>query len=165
MLNEADKSPFYAQGLRFCCARCSACCRYESGFVFLSEKDVSLLGAVLNMGYNTFTEAYCRWIPAGNGDLQLSLKEKSNFDCIFWAKEPAEGCTVYDKRPLQCRSFPFWPSIVNSKRNWEMAAQDCPGIGKGKLHSQDSVDKWLSAREKEPIISRNNISKRVQGVH
>jgi len=165
MLNEAEKSPFYAQGLRFSCSRCSACCRYESGFVFLSEKDASLLVAALNMGYNTFTEAYCRWVPDENGDFQLSLKEKSNYDCIFWAREPVEGCTVYDKRPLQCRSFPFWPSIVNSEKNWKIAARDCPGIGKGKLHSRDSVNEWLAAREKEPIISRNNISKRVQGVH
>ena len=165
MPKESEKSPFYAQGLRFSCTRCSVCCRYESGFVFLSEKDASLLGDALNMGFSAFTEAYCRWIRAENGDLQLSLKEKSNYDCIFWAKEPVEGCAVYDKRPLQCRSFPFWPSIVDSKDNWEMAARDCPGMGRGKLHSQDSINKWLTAREEEPIISRNSLPKRVQGVH
>jgi Fe-S-cluster containining protein len=159
MLNFSGKGTFYTQGLHFSCTRCSACCRFESGFVFLSEKDVSLLCAALNMGYEEFAETYCRWIPAENGNFQLTLKEKSNFDCIFWAKEPVEGCVVYDKRPLQCRSFPFWPSIVNNKNNWEITAQSCPGMGKGKLHSGDSVKNWLAAREKEPIISRSNLSK------
>jgi Fe-S-cluster containining protein len=130
---EAEKSPVYARGLRFSCTRCSVCCRFESGFVFLSKKDAALLGAALNMGYSEFMDAYCRWIPSENGDFQLSLKEKSNYDCIFWAKEPVEGCAVYDKRPLQCRSFPFWPSIVNNKKKWEMSARSCPGMGKGTL--------------------------------
>jgi len=161
---EADKSPFYAQGLRFSCTRCSTCCRFERGFVFLSEKDASVLVDALKMDYDKFTEAYCRWTPDENGDLQLTLKEKSNYDCIFWAKEPVEGCTVYAKRPLQCRSFPFWPSIVDSKKNWEMTARSCPGMGRGTLHSPEAVNKWLAAREKEPIISRNN-SRRIQGVN
>jgi Fe-S-cluster containining protein len=159
MLKEAEKSPFYAKGLLFSCTRCSACCRFESGFVFLSEKDASLLSTALNMGFTSFAETYCRWTPAENGEFLLTLKEKTNYDCIFWAKEPVEGCMVYDKRPLQCRSFPFWPSIVNAKNNWEMAARDCPGMGRGKLHSGDSVKEWLAAREKEPIISRSNLSR------
>jgi len=158
MLKEAEKSPFYAQGLLFSCTRCSACCRFESGFVFLSEKDASLLCSALNMELKSFTETYCRWVPAENGKSELSLKEKSNYDCILWGKEPVEGCMVYEQRPLQCRAFPFWPSIVNSKKNWEMAALDCPGMGKGKLHSAASIREWLDAREKEPIISRSNLS-------
>ena len=158
MLKEAEKSPFYEQGLLFSCTRCSACCRFESGFVFLSEKDASILCTALNMELMGFTETYCRWVPDENGNHQLSLKEKSNYDCIFWAKEPAEGCMVYDHRPLQCRAFPFWPSIVNNKNNWKMDARDCPGMGKGMFHSGDSVREWLIAREKEPIISRSALS-------
>ncbi|MDR3247725.1 MAG: YkgJ family cysteine cluster protein, partial [Treponema sp.] len=37
------KQPFYANGLRFSCTRCSSCCRYESGYVFLSPEDVDVL--------------------------------------------------------------------------------------------------------------------------
>jgi Fe-S-cluster containining protein len=158
MLKEDENAPFYAGGLHFSCTRCSACCRFESGFVFLTEKDASVLGGALNMGLEKFIKTYCRWIPAENGDFRLTLKEKSNYDCIFWAVKPVEGCAVYDKRPLQCRSFPFWLSIVNDKTSWEMAARNCPGMGRGKLHSPDSVKNWLFARENEPIISKNNLS-------
>ena len=148
----SGESPFYAQGLRFSCTRCSACCRHDSGYVFLSGKDVSILGAALDMEYGEFTKVYCRWIPSVNGTWQLSLREKSNFDCIFWTEE---GCSVYEKRPLQCRSFPFWQSVVCDKRNWKMTAQGCPGMGRGSLHSTDSIKKWLALRLKEPIISRS----------
>ena len=148
-----QNSPFYAQGLRFSCIRCSSCCRYDSGYVFLSGKDASLLGAALNMGYREFTETFCRWVPSANGTEQLSLKEKSNNDCIFWVAEG--GCSVYETRPLQCRAFPFWSSVVSSRKNWEITAADCPGVDRGMLHSRDSIENWLVQRENEPIISRS----------
>jgi len=167
MLKTPEKSPFYTQGLRFSCVRCSTCCRFESGFVFLSCNDASLLSDAFNMGKREFAETYCRWVHSENGAYLLSLKEKSNRDCIFWSAElsprtggevsrvPAEGCLVYDSRPLQCRSFPFWESVLNDKCNWEMTAQGCPGMDSGAYYSKDSIEKWLAARQKEPIMSRS----------
>ena len=158
------KSPFYAQGLRFSCRRCSRCCRFESGYVFLSEKDASCIAIAMNMKYKEFIEAFCRWIPSENGIEHLSLKEKSNLDCIFWAINSTSGknlilnqegcCSIYAARPFQCKAFPFWPSVLQSKEHWKAAADECPGIGKGKIHSHDSIKEWLTLRAKEPIISR-----------
>jgi len=155
MLKTPEKSPFYAQGLRFSCVRCSTCCRFESGFVFLSRKDASLLCDALNVGEKEFTETYCRWIRSEKEAYLLSLKEKSNRDCIFWSAEPREGCVVYNSRPIQCRSFPFWESVLNEKSSWDMTAKSCPGMGSGTLYSQNSIEKWLAARSKEPIMSRS----------
>ena len=145
-----EAGSFYAQGLRFSCTRCSACCRYEEGYVFLSGKDVSLLAEALKVEYEEFKEIYCRWIPLLNGKKQLSLKEKANYDCILWDR----GCSVYESRPLQCRAFPFWPHAVGSRSAWEAVSVDCPGIGRGDLHSGDSIEKWLALQQNEPIISR-----------
>ena len=155
MLKTPEKSPFYAKGLRFSCVRCSTCCRFESGFVFLSRKDASILGDVLNMGEKEFMETYCRWIPSENGGYMLSLKEKSDRDCIFWSAEPVNGCRIYDSRPLQCRAFPFWESVLCDITNWKMTATGCPGMDSGTHHSQDSIEKWLAARQKEPIMSKS----------
>ena len=155
MLRVLENGPFYDNGLRFSCIRCSACCRFESGYVFLSRKDVNSLKAALNMGYEDFTKVYCRWIPSANGELQLSLKEKSNYDCVFWDGK----CTVYEARPLQCRSFPFWQSIISNKTGWETSAKSCPGMNKGTFYSKESIKKWLAARQNEPIITRSLNSK------
>ncbi|QQO08149.1 YkgJ family cysteine cluster protein [Breznakiella homolactica] len=145
----ADK-PFYSQGLPFSCQRCSSCCRHDPGFVFLSEKDVNKLARALKMRYISFVETFCRWIPAGGGTEQLSLKELSNFDCVFWK----EGCTVYESRPLQCRTFPFWHSIVASRDYWDIYKQDCPGIGRGPVRSMAEIDSCLAQRVLEPVITR-----------
>ncbi|MDR2103681.1 MAG: YkgJ family cysteine cluster protein [Treponema sp.] len=142
------KQPFYAEGLRFSCTRCSACCRYEPGYVFLTKKDVGILAAALKMEYNDFIEGFCRWIPDAGGRKRLSLKEKSNYDCIFWT----QGCSVYDARPLQCRAFPFWPSMLKSAEAWKNA--DCPGMGKGVLHSMADIETRLEEQAGEPVVSK-----------
>jgi Fe-S-cluster containining protein len=146
---------FYAQGLQFSCKRCSVCCRFEAGFVFLSEKDTSLLGAALQMEYSDFVETYCRWVPEIDGKKQLTMKEKTNHDCIFWTPKQGGGCLVYNARPLQCRSFPFWMSVLDSKSAWDTTAKSCPGMNQGNLHSRDSIDNYLAMRQSEPVISRN----------
>ncbi len=142
---------FYDEGLHFTCQQCSSCCRYDPGFVFLSQNDVDLLANALEMTYNTFIEVYCRWIPFGDGVEKLSLRELSNNDCIFWKDG---GCTVYASRPLQCRTFPFWHSVLGSKNAWEGTSETCPGMGKGALHSKDEIQKRLLERESEPVIER-----------
>jgi Fe-S-cluster containining protein len=144
-----SKTPFYASGLQFSCTRCSACCRHESGFVFLSPKDLRLLADACQIGYTEFVKAYCRWVP-GEGGERLSLKEKSNYDCVFWK----DGCTVYRARPVQCRTFPFWRNVVSSPDAWELAGSGCPGIGTGVLHSREQIDSHLAARVREPVMGR-----------
>ena len=129
--------------------KCSSCCRHESGFVFLSEKDVSVLTAHMRMRYTDFVREFCRWVGDG-GDERLSLTEKPNFDCIFWDG----NCTVYQYRPLQCRTFPFWQSMVSSRGAWAAAARDCPGINRGAAHPREEIEACLAGRADETIIAR-----------
>jgi Fe-S-cluster containining protein len=103
------------------------------------------------MEKNAFIQTYCRWVSNYYADERLSLKEKSNFDCVFWKS----GCTVYQVRPLQCRMFPFWSEIVQSKESWEMNAANCPGMNNGKLHSYNDINTYLEIQKNEPIIRRN----------
>lgn len=141
---------FYAEGLRFSCGRCSSCCRHEQGYVFLSREDLDSLAAAMNVGQKECQAIWCRWVSFGDGCEYLSLKEKLNYDCIFWN----EGCTVYQQRPLQCRTFPFWDSILVSAEAWENAGRECPGIGRGKLHSMTCIEAYRQARLSQPVITR-----------
>ena len=145
-----NNNPFYADGLRFSCKRCSACCRLESGFVYLSENDLSRLAKALKMEYTAFIKTWCRWVPFVQDSERLSLKERANFDCIFWKQQ----CTVYRARPLQCRTFPFWENVVCSPTAWEKAGSGCPGLNTGERHSGEKIDKMLRRMEKEQMIER-----------
>lgn len=144
------EEPFYAQGLKFSCKRCSACCRYESGFVYLCEKDMEKLSLETNMDANSFIKTYCRWVPDLDGKKILSLREKSNKDCILWDS----GCLVYMARPVQCSTFPFWNSILVSAKTWEIAASGCPGMNSGVLHSEEEIEGYVKERISEPIVNK-----------
>jgi Fe-S-cluster containining protein len=148
-------SQFYASGLKFSCKRCSSCCRYDPGFVYLSEKDLEKLTAELKLDRNSFLDKYCRWIKGLEGKKFLSLKEKSNKDCILWDS----GCIVYTARPLQCRAFPFWDNILYSAQSWKMTASACPGMNKGELHTEKAIQEYIKLRETEPIINRAEVDK------
>lgn len=139
---------FYAGGLNFSCTRCSSCCRFESGYVYLTKNDLRDLAAKCKMTYTQFVKKNCRWIPSANDTELLSLREKPDYDCIFWQ----DGCSVYQARPLQCRTFPFWKSTLSGPDAWKSLL--CPGIGKGTLHSREYIESCLVKRNEEPVLTR-----------
>jgi Fe-S-cluster containining protein len=139
---------FYAEGLRFDCRRCSACCRGEPGHVFLTKPDLARLLKRLGLDYRSFFADYCIAVDTGLG-MALSLKEKPGFDCVFWSEG---GCTVYEDRPVQCSTYPFWSSILESRRRWNEEAASCPGVGVGELKSRTYIEERLLERRAVPII-------------
>lgn len=100
----------------------------------------------------SFIDTYCRWVIDWQGKEVLSLKEKSNKDCIFWDS----GCMIYSARPLQCVTFPFWENVISSAYNWKTAASGCPGINTGELHSGTEIGQYLELRTSEPIVYRGS---------
>lgn len=140
--------PFFKNGLRFKCMQCSHCCRYSPGYVFLSKEDIIVLLRSSPMSKEDFFSAYLRIVKV-NDFYKISLKEKENWDCIFWE----DGhCSVYEYRPLQCRSYPFWSSYLVSKQIWDNLKLNCPGIDKGPLHDKNEIEYWIERRKKEKII-------------
>jgi len=109
------------------------------------------------MEYTAFIATWCRWVSFDRDSERLALKEKSNFDCIFWKDTGSEGtvgCVAYRARPLQCRAFPFWDSVVCSPEAWETTGRACPGINSGKLHSREEIEDFLRLMGEELVIER-----------
>jgi hypothetical protein len=133
---------YYSRGLDFACTRCSACCRGEPGFVFLSCEDLSRLLAFLSLDFRAFFRRFARLLDAGTG-LALALREKPGCDCIFWSPP---GCSVYEARPVQCSTYPFWTGVVDSALAWSEEAQSCPGIGGASHRSRGEIEDALYVR-------------------
>lgn len=126
--------PWYAPGLRFACERCGRCCKGpEPGYVWVSDREIARLAAALGLSVEDFTRRYVRRVFE-----RFSLVERANNDCVFY--EDGKGCTVYDARPDQCRTFPFWPKHFATEQTWRAAAAECPGIGKGRLHDRKAIE-------------------------
>jgi Fe-S-cluster containining protein len=67
-----------------------------------------------------------------------SLTEFANGDCTFFDPQTRK-CRVYEVRPRQCRTWPFWRSNVESPETWSRTQATCPGAGQGDFVPLDRV--------------------------
>jgi len=130
---KAMSDTWYKDGLRFTCTQCGNCCTGASGFVWISDEEILVLAARLGLDEDSFRRKYTRTMK----NRGISLKEKSNNDCVFFERN--KGCTVYQDRPKQCRTWPFWQPVVQSRGEWRDAAQNCPGMDSGRLHDAATI--------------------------
>jgi hypothetical protein len=124
---------WYSKGLDFTCTRCGKCCRDrdEPTFVFVEEDDILALSEHLGLSVKRFISRYCAWDEDGY------ILTKKPGACIFWSEEV--GCEVYEARPVQCRTWPFWASNLREE-NWEEAADFCPGCNTGRHHGKREIE-------------------------
>lgn len=118
-----QKVPFYSDGVKFECTGCGACCKLGGGFVYPSLEDVGFAARHLDLSVKEFTSKYMdmherQYVFKNDGD-----------NCIFYGEN---GCTIYEARPTQCRTYPFWKANLKSKYRWKITEEECEGIGQGK---------------------------------
>lgn len=112
-------------GLRFeCQPGCTACCQ-QKGFVYLTESDLARIAKFLQMKASEFER---RYVYRTRNLLRLRMPRHTQ--CHFLKEN---GCSIHPVKPTQCRIFPFWPELVEDKKEWRKTATWCPGIGKGPL--------------------------------
>ena len=115
-----------AEGLRFACQPgCTACCE-QKGFVYLTESDVIRAAEFLGISPAEFERKYV--FRTRN---RIRLRVPRDASCHFLT---ASGCSIHPVKPTQCRIFPFWPELVESRREWQKTARSyCPGMNQGPL--------------------------------
>lgn len=100
------------------------------------------MATLLGMGLEAFRDRYVRRLGRGR-----SLGERETefgHDCVFLDRESQPGkavCSIYAARPLQCRTWPWWPENLASRRSWEAVRKrtPCPGMGQGTVHSVQQI--------------------------
>lgn len=126
---------WWHDGVRFACQGSGRCCvsRGAYGWVYLTLEDRQRLARALGIPTRQFTRQYCE-----KTDGLFHLRE-SGPDCMFLVDR---RCSVYEARPTQCRTWPFWPENM-SARGWTAVAADCPGIGKGEVVPRETIERIL----------------------
>jgi Fe-S-cluster containining protein len=126
-------APWYKDGLAFTCTMCGNCCTGAPGYIWVSEVEIDALADRLGMGRAAFRGKYTRTVK-GRG---VTLIEKANNDCAFF--ERGRGCTVYEDRPKQCRTWPFWRPLLADRAAWNESAKGCPGMNRGARHDAATI--------------------------
>ncbi|MEM7227616.1 MAG: YkgJ family cysteine cluster protein [Planctomycetota bacterium] len=130
------KPEWYTSGLAFNCTQCGNCCTGPAGYVWFNDEEADALAKRFGVTRNQFRKQYAHKV---HGRWTLNEYETEHgFDCIFLDRETIPGraiCGVYEDRPTQCRTWPFWPENIRSERAWEVTKRStpCPGMDSGTL--------------------------------
>jgi Fe-S-cluster containining protein len=140
---QKDEAWWAKEGIRFQCQGSSQCClsRGEYGFVYLTKEDRQRFA-------DYFKEPLAAWTKKNCDRTQgfWHLKEDRQREECMYLK--GKACSVYEARPTQCRTWPFWPEVMNAK-TWNKEVKSfCPGVGKGALVPPAEIQKQLDEQKK-----------------
>jgi uncharacterized protein len=113
---------WWKEGLKFGCTACGRCCQNE-GEVWLDADEFADLSTNLKESPEAVLQKYSEktmsgWVKLKN---QISDDPKINDRCIFLGAD-GKQCSIYDSRPIQCRTYPFWPRLLSSESEWDKEA-------------------------------------------
>ena len=140
--SDISKPPADERGLRFECTQCGKCCwtRGEYSHVYLTREDLTQLAAALGL---TVAEARARYtFRDENGWTELDF---TGGRCVMLDGE-TNLCKVYESRPTQCRTFPFWPELLRRGTWTAEARRICEGVGIGGVVPAADVARRIAAQ-------------------
>ena len=123
---------FVERGICFeCLPGCTKCCAIP-GMVYVKLEEIPRMAEFFGLPREEFMEKYLQrhW-----GDV-YNLNFPDSEPCMFLNEK---GCEIYEVRPAQCRTFPFWPENMSDLRVWRKAKKLCPGIGRGKNYAVNEI--------------------------
>ncbi|MDO5581444.1 MAG: YkgJ family cysteine cluster protein [Planctomycetia bacterium] len=126
---------WYKDGLRFGCRGCGICCTGEEGYVWVTAKEIRDLAKAYGISAVDYENAFVRRVGR-----KKSLKELPNGDCVMFDRK-TKGCRLYEQRPVQCRTWPFWEDNIDLPSSWKKTAKFCRGCDNpdGTLYSLEEI--------------------------
>ncbi|MEA2050798.1 MAG: YkgJ family cysteine cluster protein [Campylobacterota bacterium] len=106
------------------CSSCDGnCCIGESGYIWINKEEILRLSKHLNI---TIEELKMKYLFKLGYQYSINEKQisKNNYACIFFDMDKKQ-CSIYEARPKQCRTFPFWDYFKNKI---EEVKKECPAI-------------------------------------
>lgn len=133
---------WYKDGIQFECQGSGGCCvsHGEYGFVYVTLEDRQNMAKLRGLSTAEFTREFCV-----KSDGLFRLIDGADKACVFLNKK---RCTIYEARPMQCRTWPFWPETMSPKAWARDVKAFCPGVGKGRTWSKTEIDAALEEQKK-----------------
>lgn len=106
------------------CESCAGnCCIGKSGYIWINIVEIEALSKYLGLTLDSFREKYLFKVGYKYSIKEVELSNNS-FACCFFDLEKRK-CSIYDYRPTQCRTFPFWEYFKNNEKE---VYKECPAI-------------------------------------
>ncbi len=156
---DGKNNEWYAEGLRFECTQCGNCCTGSPGYVAVSEDEGKAIAKVLKIPYGDFLAGYTR--KEGQGRSLREIETERGHDCVFldFDEHGLAICKVYQARPVQCRTFPWWPENLRTEAAWKRLGKSCEGIGRGDFVPVERIRIQRDEQAGDPGLSSRGPSR------
>lgn len=136
-------TPWYQDGVRFACTGCGGCCRARNGYeyVYVDPTEARAIARRLGIPLRRFVAEY---LLEQAEDAQMHLR----FDDGACSMLKDGKCQVYEERPKQCRTWPFWRENLDRKVWDTEIAPNTPGVGRGRLWSKEEIEAMVAEDER-----------------
>lgn len=118
IINCDTETVWWKDGLTFGCTGCGRCCQNE-GEVWFDTDEFYELCQNLKMPFTEALDKYSESVIGGW--IKMKSKDESDTACVFLDTD-GKTCTVYESRPVQCKSYPYWPNLLVSRSTWDAEA-------------------------------------------
>ena len=105
------------------CGYCGAKCCKGNGYVLLHKDEIESISEYLKRTVDEFIKFYTKKAEYGKKTTLIDLKINGETKCVFLDEN--NRCEIYEVRPKQCKTFPFWNSLKN--KNIKELQNLCPG--------------------------------------
>ena len=124
--------------LRFKCTECGECCRgNDDHYIAMSKTEARRIQQHLAITENWFRRRYVTHLTRDT----LTARMR-NGQCSFLDKNG--HCRIYRLRPVQCRTYPYWPEILLNQQTWNKEARYCEGINNGAIVPSKEIKQKLA---------------------
>lgn len=111
---------------RFECTGCGKCCTGGGSYVVeVSRAEQQRIRKHLGISWPWFRR---RYVFRYDDETESLVMPRGR--CVFL--DSANRCRIYPARPTQCRTYPWWPELMNP-RAWRLERRRCEGIGRGAV--------------------------------
>lgn len=109
-------TPFWSEGLNFTCSACGKCCQ-NKGEVWFNTEEFTHLVEKIQLPVQDVLDFYVEEVQSGW--VKLKSKEADGLEeCIFLSNTDHKSCTIYEQRPVQCRTYPYWSRLLGERKEW-----------------------------------------------
>lgn len=137
----------YPEKIRFKCLACGICCgdtKERTRHVLLLYEEAKSIAVSLNKTISDIASE----VNGKRPYVYEMKKNESNGKCIFLKEN---RCTIYSKRPLICRFYPFGLEASQNEQKIFFFTTECPGIGKGMAIRKDYFRRLLGEAERRTV--------------
>uniref|UniRef100_A0A7S3MCG8 Uncharacterized protein n=1 Tax=Spumella elongata TaxID=89044 RepID=A0A7S3MCG8_9STRA len=118
---------WFKDAITFSCTSCGKCCKTKgSNRVYLNLAESEVMASHLGLSLEAFHETYTDNRLDKNGLMLKSIKQhETKKQCTFL---DGNKCSIYEARPTQCKTYPFWPQNMIGPAEWIAESHMCEGI-------------------------------------